>query len=132
MSNSGVTCRPLGVESRARSARAAAAAAPAAAELPIGEFRAGATLETRRHCRICKCSEGDRCWEMRSIPHPLAPTVLIQTKSFCKWVGPDLCSFCAADGGPPHVIGAGFDRECYSGLLDRFGQPLLLSKYLPR
>lgn len=119
----------MGAEARARRARrAAAAAAPAAA----GVFRDGATLETTRRCRICKCSEGDRCWEARSVPHPLAPTVPIQTKTFCKWVAGDLCSFCAADGGPPHVIGAGFDPECYSGLVDRFGQPLLKSEYLPR
>lgn len=107
--------------------RRAAAAAPL-----IGTFSAGARFETTRRCRICKCSEGDRCWEARKVPHPLAPSVPIDTKTFCKWVAGDLCSFCAADGGPPHVIGAGFGPECYSSLVDRFGQPYLLSKYLPR
>jgi len=120
----------VGVQARARrERRAAAAAAPA---LAIGEFSAGARIETTRRCRICKCSEGDRCWEARKIPHPLAPSIPISTKSYCKWVSGNLCSFCAEDGGPPHVIGAGFGPECYSTLVDRFGNPYLLSKYLPR
>ncbi len=112
-------------------ARKRRAAAAAAAPL-IGVFSADVRIESTRRCRICKCSEDDRCWTMRSVPHPLAPRIPIQTKTFCHWVAGNLCSDCAADGGPPHIIGAGFGPECYSSLVDRFGQPILLSKYLPR
>lgn len=87
-------------------------------------------FEQKRRCEICKCAEDDRCFELRSIPHPLFPRVPIQTKTECKWVGPALCSFCAADGGPKNARRD--NPEHYSGLLDRFGEPMLKSEFLPR
>jgi hypothetical protein len=87
-------------------------------------------FEFRRECRICRCHDKDRCFELRSIPHPLFPRVPVQTKTYCRWVAPDLCSFCAADGGPKELRRD--NPEMYSQLVDRFGQPLMKSEYLPK
>jgi hypothetical protein len=71
---------------------------------------------------------------MRDVPHPLFPRLLMKRKiRSCQWVGPNLCSFCSEDGGPPWVRGnAQHGPEDFSGLVDRFGQPLLKSCFLPR
>jgi hypothetical protein len=89
-------------------------------------------FETRRQCRVCLCScDDDPCFDMREVPHPLFPRLLAKKKTRqCYWVGPDLCSFCAEDGGPKNLRRDNPDH--YSGLLDRFGQPLLKAEYLPK
>jgi hypothetical protein len=54
----------------------------------------------------------------------------VEVKEECAWVAPDLCSHCAADGGPKEARRD--NPEHYSGLLDRFGEPLLKSEFLPK
>lgn len=115
----------VGKEARARRQRRPTAPA-------IGLFPSTARITSRRQCRICRCScDDDPCFEARDVPHPLFPKFVVKKKTRqCHWVAPDLCSFCAADGGPGHE--AKFTPDDYSGLLDRFGQPLLKWHLLPR
>jgi hypothetical protein len=97
------------------------------------------SFESARKCRVCGCNSDD-------VPELGKP---VRAKNYagcfdlvkgifgrqivrrvCKWVAPDLCSFCAEDGGPKNTRRD--DPELYSGLLDRFGEPLLKSEYLPK
>ena len=81
-------------------------------------------IEQRRECRICHCHEKDPCFELEETP--IGPRL----RRTCSWAGPDLCSFCAADGGPAHLQQEK-GPDSFSGLLDRYGEPLRWSKDLP-
>jgi hypothetical protein len=98
-------------------------------------------FEQARKCRVCGCSQdriptvGKRlvqghedfscCFELVPVWRG-GPQVV---RRICSWVAPDLCSFCAEDGGPKNTRRDNPDH--YSGLLDRFGEPLLKSEFLP-
>ena len=88
----------------------------------VGYHRAVTTFEMRRECRICRCHEADRCFTLEGA----------RLVGKCYWVGPDLCSYCAADGGPRHVSKLPEGPDHFSGLVDPQGNPLRWSRDLPR
>jgi hypothetical protein len=89
-------------------------------------FRDGALITGKRLCRICKCDGAqDGCFEI------IGAGASAQLRRTCHWVGPDLCSFCAEDGGPKHLSELPQGPEHFSGLLDMYGQPIRWHKDLP-
>lgn len=91
-------------------------------------FREGAQITSTRRCRICRCAplDGDGCVDTEHGGRVLRR---------CHFVGPDLCSFCAEDGGGPLFDrdgGQDLHPDYYSGLLNMYGQPVKWSRLLPK